>query len=212
MEIEAKFALTQPVEANTIEAMAWEPFTLGQRAVIDQHDTFFDTHDRALSRSRHAVRVRLGGSQPLVTFKGPNSVIGGVHTREELEAPTQDEAPRGWPADIRARVEALLGDRMAELAPLLHVHNLRHAWPLLHENRVVGEVVLDRGTIMAGDRSVPMHELEIELKGGAISDLEIVQTLVQRQLPAQPEDRSKFERGFALVAPIDAAATRKENV
>lgn len=200
MEIEAKLALTRPTNPEHIEALDWQPFTLGARHTIDQHDTFFDTADRALSRTRHAVRLRTGGPRALVTLKGPNRVAAGVHSREEIEEPTTGDAPAAWPEAIRERLQALIGPNFAQtIAPLLSVHNHRRTWPLLHEHQVVGEVALDEGTIAAGDRSVPMHELEIELKGGDRAMLDAARDLVQRQLPAQPEDRSKFERGLALL-------------
>ena len=74
----------------------------------------------------------------------------------------------------------------------------------------VGEVALDRGEIIAGGRSQPMHELEIELKGGAASDLHAVQKSMMRQLPAVPENRSKFARGIALLTGTDVDETRLE--
>lgn len=201
MEIEAKYALQQRTGAEQIEAIDWSPFTLGPRSSIDQHDTFFDTPNRLLSRARHAVRLREGGVQAVVTLKGPGQVTAGIHRREEIEEPTGDPQPAGWPQAIRTRLHELIqAEVMSQLQPLLSVRNKRRIWPLLHENQPIGEVALDEGTIEANGRSIPMHELEIELKGGQPSDLEIVGAIVQRQLPAQPEDRSKFERGFALLS------------
>ena len=202
MEIEAKYGLTAPTEPEQIEAMDWTPYQLGPRTTVDQHDTFFDSASRALSGTRHAVRLREGGPTPVVTFKGPGTVARGIHSREEIELPTTDRAPNGWPAPIRARIEGLIGAQPLE--PLLEVRNLRRTWPLLHDGATVGEVALDRGTITAGVEHTPMHELEIELKGGARDDLERLSTIVGRQLPAQPEDRSKFERGLALLPPLQA--------
>lgn len=197
MEIEAKYTLTEPVSAEQVEALDWGAYQLGERHTIDQHDTFFDTSELALSRTRHAVRLRTGGKQPVVTLKGPGSAAQGVHSREEWEEPTGDHDPDGWPQTIRQRLHDLIGAQ--PLQPLLAVHNQRRAWELLKAGQVVGEVALDRGEITADDEHEPMHELEIELKGGTREDLEQVGELVQRQLPAQPEDRSKFARGLALV-------------
>lgn len=204
MEIEAKYQLTAPVTPEQIEALDWTPYQLGQRETIDQHDTFFDTPQRAISQTRHAVRLREGGRTLVVTLKGPGMVEAGVHSREEIEEPTGDRAPQGWPTPIRERLRQLIGEQPLE--PLLSVQNLRRTWALLHEGVVIGEVALDEGTIRAGERHEPMHELEIELKGGAREDLAVVGALVQRQLPAQPEDRSKFHRGFALLPALPATA------
>lgn len=208
MEIEAKFRLTQPVDAAQIEALDWSPYNLGTQRSLDQRDTFFDTPERALSQTLHAVRLRENGTTPVVTLKGPGTVADGVHSREELEQPTTDRAPQGWPEAIRTKLRDLIGEQ--PLAPLLAVRNNRYTWALQRAGVVVGEVALDRGEIIAGGRSQPMHELEIELKGGAASDLHAVQKLVLRQLPAVPENRSKFARGIALLTGTDVDETRLE--
>lgn len=197
MEIEAKYTLTEPVSAEQIEALDWGAYQLGDRHTIDQHDTFFDTPELALSRTRHAVRLRTGGQHPVVTLKGPGSAVQGVHSREEWEEPTADPDPGGWPQLIRQKLQDLIAEQPIE--PLLAVHNQRRTWELLRDGQIVGEVALDLGEIVAGDEREPMHELEIELKGGTRDDLATIGELVQRQLPAQPEDRSKFARGLALV-------------
>lgn len=207
MEIEAKFKLTRPVDATEIEALEWAPYQLGPRHTADQHDTFFDTADLALSRTRHAVRLREGLATPVVTLKGPGTVSAGIHAREELELPTSGRAPEEWPDQIRAQLRQLIG--AGALQPLLEIQNRRRTWPLLRDNVAIGEVALDEGQIIAGAQHQPMHELEIELKGGARSDLEALRVQMLRQLPAQPENRSKFARGLGLLGLDDAVAERE---
>ena len=197
MEIEAKLTLTRPVRAEEIEALDWTPYLLGERHEVQPHDTFFDTPELALSRTRHAVRLREGGEQTVVTLKGPGTVAAGVHAREELELPTTGRAPESWPGKVRGELFRLIGD--GALQPLLEVQNYRRTWPLVWDGQVIGEVALDEGRILAGSRHEPMHELEIELKGGDRDDLARLSELVQRTLPARPEDRSKFARGLTLL-------------
>ncbi len=197
MEVEAKLALTAPTAPEQVEALDWAPYQLGPRHAVQQHDTFFDTPDLALSKTRHAVRLREGGATSVVTLKGPGNVAAGVHEREELELPTTAREPDGWPGEVRSQLRRLIGDQ--PLQPLLEVRNQRHTWALLRSGQTIGEVALDEGHIVANDRSEPMHELEIELKGGNLHDLVLLSQLAQQQLPAQPEDRSKFARGLALL-------------
>lgn len=197
MEVEAKWTLATSVTPNEIETLPWSPYTLAQPKTIDQHDTFFDTADQALYQSKHVVRVRRANDDLFVTLKGPGTIARGVHSRPEWEVPTSSEDPQHWPNEIRAMLQELVGDQ--PLMPLFAVHNFRRTWILLRDGLPVGEVALDQGTIEAGDRQLPMHELEIELKGGAIDDLDALATMITQHLPAHPEDQSKSARGFALL-------------
>jgi inorganic triphosphatase YgiF len=145
------------------------------------------------------VRLREGGASPLVTLKGPGTARDGVHQREEIELATMSHAPGAWPDAIRDRLARLIGHE--SLGPIFTVENHRRTWPLLRDGAVLGEIALDEGRIIAGDKGQPMHELEIELKGGTPGDLESLRGLIMRALPARPEDRSKFARGLALLRP-----------
>lgn len=196
MEVEGKYRLLSPTGAEQIEALDWSPYELGSRHAIDQHDTFFDTPDLDLSRTRHAVRLR-DGDRTVVTLKGPGTVQDGVHSRPEIELPTEDRDPAGWPPDIREQLDTLIGKR--DLQPILAVHNQRRVWPLLLNGQPIGEVALDDGTIEARGRVEPMHELEIELKGGTPDDLVALIRSITHGLAVAPEDRTKFERGLALL-------------
>jgi len=198
MEIEAKYTLTIPVTPAQIEALPWAPYHIAQPETLDQHDTFFDTADRVLSRTKHAVRVRHANERLLVTLKGPGTVENGVHSRPEWEVPTIGEQPDQWPELIRTKLHDLIGDQ--HLAPLFTIHNGRRTWVLLRDEQVLGEVALDKGTIDSGGQQMPLHELEIELKGGDEGDLHALAAIIRQHLPAQPEDRSKFARGFALLS------------
>jgi inorganic triphosphatase YgiF len=200
MEVEAKYTLSALVTPAQIEALSWTPYHIAQPEIIDQHDTFFDTAERSLSQTRHAVRVRRANDRLLVTLKGPGTVAAGVHSRPELEVPTVDAAPEHWPAEIRSKLRELIGEQ--PLQPLFTVHNLRRTWVLMREDQRLGEVALDEGTIEAGEQHLPMHELEIELKGGTAGDLDALARMVAQYLPAQPEDRSKFARGLALLSDV----------
>lgn len=199
LETELKCTLGAPVAPETVEGLDWSPYTLGARAIHHQRDTFFDTPDFALSRAGHAVRLREGLATPLVTLKGPGESRQGVHRREELEAATPETAPVAWPATIRARLARHVD--VAALAAIFVIETRRVTWPLLREARALGEIALDHSLILAGERTLELHELEIELKGGTLADLETVRALVLDRLPARPEDRTKFARGLALIRP-----------
>ncbi|WP_026369738.1 inorganic triphosphatase [Kallotenue papyrolyticum] len=198
-ETELKFTLTAPVTPEMIEALRWSPYALGPRAALEQRDTFFDSADFALSRAGHAVRLREGLDRPLVTLKGPGEARDGLHRREEIELATASGAPQGWPAAIRARLERIVA--ADALAAIFVIETRRVIWPLLRDARTLGEIALDHSRVLASAPPLELHELEIELKGGTLADLQALRATVLAQLPAQPEDRSKFARGLAALRP-----------
>lgn len=208
-ETELKFRLTAPVTPAMVEALRWAPYALGARTVVEQRDTFFDSADFTLSRAGYAVRLREGRHRPLVTLKGPGEVRAGLHRREEIELATEHHAPPGWPAAIRARLERIV--HADALTAIFVIETRRVIWPLLREVQTLGEIALDHSRILAVAPPLELHELEIEVQEGAPADLPALRTLVLQQLPAQPEDRTKFAHGLAalrpdLLLPRDASA------
>lgn len=137
----------------------------------------------------------------MLTLKGPNTGEGGVHVRQEWEAPLDPPVSLDydvWPEPIAGRVAALAGDEA--LTPLLTISVKRHQWAVKRGSRVIGELALDNGVILAGGRREPIHELEMELKGsGARNDMEALRAFLLDQAPIAPEPRSKLERGMALL-------------
>jgi triphosphatase len=200
MEREAKYRATKRIKPKEIEALDLAPYALGERQTADLRDTILDTADRRLSQARYGLRVRHDGEQLLLTLKSPGTVSGAVHSRPEIEEPitgrVRDDRTQ-WPDSIAAPVAELIGD--AELAPLIEVRNRRRTWYVTRDGVNLAEIALDRGTISADGRSMPFHEIEIELKGeGSESDLSALEARLTAGLPLAPEARSKMQRGLQL--------------
>src|SRR5262249_15374119 len=60
-------------------------------------------------------------------------------------------------------------------------------------------LMVDQGTIDAGDRSLPLCEIELELERGNVADLFDVARELIRVLPARLAFKSKSERGYELI-------------
>lgn len=201
MEIEAKFAITTPFPPERLNKLPIAPFTLRPAGVERHVDTLLDTPSRAVTNAMHGLRIREVGERHVLTLKGPNRGVGALHEREELEAEisgTPANDPRAWPPAIAARALALAGDE--PLLPLFHIRVERRLWLARRSGRVIAEVALDVGEILACGRRESIYELEVELKGaGAREDLDALCAALQASLPLIAESRSKLERGLALV-------------
>ena len=67
---------------------------------IEMHAVYFDTEDRRLYREGIAFRVRKEGNRLVATLKWNGSSEDGMHKREEINIPVDDEKKLHTP-DIR---------------------------------------------------------------------------------------------------------------
>lgn len=203
MEIEAKFAVTGPLPPEQITALDLDPYHLEDRGVERHDDTVLDTPARDLTSARQTLRVRHTSDATLMTLKGPSKREGAVFARDEIEAPVAEDAnvaadPALWPPAIAARVRPLLNGEPLE--PLVRVEVARHRWLAMRDGELVAEIALDDGQIRAGGRELPVHELEVEIKGeGTRDDLDALSKTLRGDLPLAPEPLSKLQRGLALL-------------
>ncbi len=207
MEIEAKYALTGPLEPADLEAADLHLYQLRFTGDERHHDVLLDTPTRALAAHKCTLRLRHhDDGRVTATYKGAHSTSGAVHSRDEVEAQVPDtELDGGQPIDahrlppvLAERIEPLIGD--APLAPLVETHIHRETWAVLRDGQTVAEIALDDGGISANGLTAPVRELEVEIKeAGAPADLDALGQLLTQQFPLTPEPRSKFERGLVLL-------------
>ncbi len=201
MEVEAKFAITGALKPARIQELTLSPYALRKAGVERHTDVLLDTPSRAITGTLHALRIRTIGDQRILTLKGPNQGAEGVHEREELEQPLEGPLsydPRDWPDEISQRALALTGGD--PLNALLRLQVERRLWTVRRNGRVIGELALDCGEIIAAGRHEPLHELELELKdAGKRDDLDALSAALEKALPLRPEPRSKLQRGLALL-------------
>src|SRR4029453_17915352 len=71
---------------------------------------------------------------------------------------------------------------------------------------------VDFGRITAGERHVPVHEVELELRSGEPAKLFDFALLLQERFDLRPAARSKAERGYALARGEGAPAHSSRRV
>jgi inorganic triphosphatase YgiF len=200
MEIEAKYRVEDAaLLARLATLTVLGPYQLQRAADEDQLNTYFDSADRRLQHARYGLRQRMIGGRSLITLKGPNSVVDGVHQRDEWEFPSDTPQPAQWPVgEARDRALALLGD--STLVELLTISTQRRILKVMQGTRLVAEIALDDGMISAGTRREPIVELEIELhEEGTADDLAVLSEALGTHITLVPESQSKLERGLTLL-------------
>jgi hypothetical protein len=155
------------------------------------------------------------GRQTLLTVKTAGSVIGGLARRGEWEAPTTPGA-----FDFVALVDdTTLADELQALAgklvPVFTTDFTRRRWLVTHRKAQI-EVALDRGHIHAttrdGPRSLPLLEVELELKQGPPDALFSLARQLGHHAHLRPVAASKSERGYVLFQGRRAKAVKAEAV
>ncbi|MEO8836224.1 MAG: CHAD domain-containing protein [Caldimonas sp.] len=168
-EIELKFGVPDGAAPAVDRALR----QLGARSQTIE-SRYWDTVDARLAAAHLALRLRKSGGRWEQTLKGP-----GPNAVERLE----ETVPRrgawdkeGPDTDLSLHVgseggallQAALTPHGAGPAPLLLVHRSvvrRRALEVIAAGGTV-EIAFDRGVIEAGGASLPVCEVEIELKGG----------------------------------------------
>jgi triphosphatase len=136
-------------------------------------DTYFDTPDLHLRRCNAVLRVRrVGDAHWVQTMKGGGSVDGGLHRRHEWESrlggPAPDLALLRDVVDRKSAWGRLMRSPVVEdqLSPIFSTQVERMVWELRLPQGDEVECVLDQGRLERDDATVPISEIELELKSG----------------------------------------------
>jgi inorganic triphosphatase YgiF len=194
MEIELKLRL--PPAA--LDALRADPLLAGAPAshkVLD--NIYFDTPARALAKARIGLRLRRDGERWLQTVKGGGGSRAGLHRREEIEFPVAGPELE-WAPLKGSAFEVVLARERPGLAPLFRTRFKRDIRLLQGAAGGSVELAIDQGEIIAGDRSEPLCEVELELHAGPVDDLFSVALLLAERHPLVLDNRSKAERGLKL--------------
>lgn len=156
------------------------------------------------------MRYRQKGSEWLLTVKSDAPSPGGLAQRREWEV-------AGQPGEFdfshvdNPKLRRFLESVTPELVPVFTTDFTRSLWLLAPQEGTRIEVALDRGKIVAGERSEVICELELELLEGPVAELFTAALALQGGLPLHPEAASKAERGYRLAAETPLAPVRATN-
>lgn len=195
-ELELKLTVPEASRERVRAALA-----RGAVQVTRLRAAYADTPDERLARHAFALRLRLEGTRWVQTLKGRGD---GVMQRLEHEValpgrrrPLLDPARHaGTPAgDALARL-------LADGAPLVerYATDIRRTHRVLRSGGAAIEVAFDEGWIVAGERRLPVCELEFEWLSGPPAALPALAARWAARFGLVLDVRTKSERGHRLAA------------
>lgn len=205
-EVELKLALPTAEPALLARRLARSP-VLARLAPTRRrvYSLYHDTPALDLLHQRVALRLRReegeGAPRWLQTLKTAGRGDSALSQRGEWEMPVAGAALelRRLGASPWPRIDPH-GHIAAALQPCFATDFERTCWTVRQRDGSVVEVALDVGAVVAGDRRLPLCELELELKAGPPAALFALAQRLARQVAVLPLAASKAERGYALRA------------
>ena len=188
-EIELKLEVA-PGAAEELMRQPW--IEQAPRRSQHQLSVYFDTADNDLRKRGYSLRVRSAGDRFVQTVKSLDSGVG-LFERGEWEY--QIDGPE--PDAERLEHTPLAGIDVAALHPVIRSEVNRTACRLSPDGAEI-ELDMDHGTMTAGGRKLPVHEIEIELVRGNASSAIALARRIAGEVPVKLGVMSKAERGFAL--------------
>lgn len=205
-EIELKLLLPGADPRRIAEQLAGIPALAGSTALEQRlRNIYYDTPDQRLRQAGAALRLRSlrqggGRARWLQTFKTAGATTSSLSQRGEWEAAVRSGEldpvmlqGTPWPgldAD---------GQLFAQLAPCFETEALRTLRLVSGDDGSHIEVVLDVGSVRAGEARTGLCELELELLKGRPESLFELAGHIAAELAVLPAPISKAERGWRLV-------------
>ena len=196
-ELELKFEFDQSF-AKRLRNAAWlRELQTGRASTRAVNATYFDTPDKALYRHGLSLRVRKERGAYTQTIKAS---AGKAFTRNEWDLKINRPVPDREFIYGNPEFQAQLGDRAAErFEPMFETRIRRTTRNLVSEEGTEISCDLDVGEISSRDGSVPITELELELKSGDPAVLFEIARRLNESFPVRLVKRSKSEQGYQLI-------------
>lgn len=162
--------------------------------------TYYDTPTNELLKYGAGLRLRCVGGQWFQTVKCSGEVVDGLHRRQEWEQALEQPVFNLEKLQQTALAELIVDmDLWQRVEPVFTTDFMRHSWQLTLPQQTQVELAYDRGKVIAGDKTWPIHEIELELKSGSVDEMKQLAEQFFNTLAVTYSDTSKAERGYRLV-------------
>lgn len=203
VEIELKFIASPAAVAALPECLS--KLKVQHQETLHLINTYYDTDAGLLRSHRFGLRVRGCNDSYEMTLKSGGKVVNGIVHRPEYNIPLPTNA-----LDISLLPQEVWphGTEVAELAsalkPLFTTNFQRQLWLVNFQQSVI-EIALDTGTIVAGEQSEGISELELELKQGNAADMLALAQQFTTVEGLRLGSQSKAARGYQLLNANESA-------
>ena len=159
---------------------------------------YYDTAQGLLLQNGISLRLRkTGRGRGVMTFKAPALQSTSTFLRREVEIPA---GPNGFDlASFDLEIQELI-KKITRGVPLVerYATDFRRKTIEVNTGRSTIEIAIDSGTFLAGNKTHPLHEVEIELKSGAGADAIEWAKKIALEAKLKLETISKAERCAVL--------------
>lgn len=194
-EIELKFEVDAAAAGKLEQVLLVRPGAKAAPSARNLFSAYYDTPGCDLQKAGFGLRVREVEGRRIQTLKAEQA---GLSVRGEWETELDGDG-----LDLDALKDTPAGDLIkglnGALRPVFATQVERTAYPV-RQGRSRIEVALDRGKVEAGDRTLDLCELELELKGGPHQGVYALAKRLAEAAPLRLSFVSKAERGYRLLA------------
>ncbi len=210
VEVELKFQLMPESEAILRADDIFGPAALR----VHQITTYHDTPDSLLRAAGLTLRIRDENGDFVQNVKSRDAGTGLASSRLEWEWPVTNGAPDVGKLTGVAELAALAENIADRLEPVIVTDVWRTRRLLELDNGTEAEASLDIGSIVSGDKSEPVCEMELELKHGPMAPLYRIAIRLAATTPMWISAQSKAARGWSLRNAQGCGATtlRKQSI
>jgi triphosphatase len=182
---------------------------------------YFDTPDRTLRQHDIGLRIRGNNQKFEQTLKTAGKSIGGLHQRPEYNVQLDESNNQNvdvpdirlfpvsaWPKTVD------VDDLQTKIETLFSTHFERRIYLLEFSDGDIVELVWDQGEVTSGNKSVPICEIELELKKGSTTSVFNLAKCIVSLMPTSIGIDSKAARGYNLLdgAPIKNLEQHQQNL
>jgi inorganic triphosphatase YgiF len=195
-ETELKLLISKGSEKRLAEHPIFEVLHATKAKTERIVTTYFDSPDQDLARRGMSLRVRRSGSKRIQTVKSGSG--GGPATgRTEREWPLSGDKPDVSLVTRAMGADAIPREIQDDLQPTVVTDVVRTTRTLRFDGSRI-EAAIDSGSIAAGQKKQPIHELELELGEGRPGALYRLALALHAATPLEVEVESKAARGNRL--------------